>query len=242
MQFIDTHIHLQDIKSDCALKLMKSDSVKKLLVVCAKACDFEEALKFYNDYPNKVVVGFGVHPWYLEGDKDIDKLEEFLGKYKNAIVGEIGVDGLRGEATLLQHEMFSKQLNLAEKFDRLAVVHGAKALDALKKHEEELKKVRFVHHGFAKNEEIISFVNKCGGWFGLGAIFLKSKNAKELFELLPKDKILFETDAPYRVNEENYVEEAICNINQLASIGGINVNELEEMLISNAERFLNGNE
>ncbi|MBQ8750197.1 MAG: TatD family hydrolase [Alphaproteobacteria bacterium] len=240
MQFIDTHIHLQDFNLDCALKLINSDNVKKLLVVCAKACDFEKAIDFANNYRDKIIVGLGVHPWYLEDDSDIEKLEEFLIKYDKALVGEIGVDGLRGETTLLQHEMFSKQLELAKRFNRTAVVHGAKALDELKKHEDELKDVRFVHHGFAKNEDVIKFVNKCDGWFGLGAVFLKTKNAKELFDLLPKDRILFETDAPYRVDEQNYVEMAINNINQLSEISKINVKELEDMLIYNAERFLDG--
>ena len=46
MDFFDTHIHLQDFNLDCALKLINSDNVKKLLVVCAKACDFEKAIDF----------------------------------------------------------------------------------------------------------------------------------------------------------------------------------------------------
>ena len=240
MNFIDTHIHLQDFKMSFALDVLNNDNVKKMFVVASKSLDFEKIAKLVDDFPYKVVGGFGVHPWYVKDDADLGLVEEYLKKYENAMVGEIGVDGIKGEVTDIQHYMFDEQIKLAKKFKRNVIIHGAKAFEPLKMHENSLKEVRFVYHGFSKNEELIKFINKCGGWFGLGSMFVKQKKAKDLFLMMPRDKILFETDAPYQLNEKNYCEEVITNINMLANALHLDIDELKALLIDNAERFLDG--
>ena len=55
---------------------------------------------------------------------------------------------------------------------------------------------------------------------------------------MDKKKILFETDAPYRVSEENYFSIVEENLSKLADIVGINKDEL--IVYKHAPRFVSG--
>ena len=237
MHFIDTHIHLQDFNVDFAPQVIGNESLVKAVLVSANVDDFDKIDKIIVAHPDKFMGAFGLHPWYFENIDRVDEIKKYLIKYPNALVGEIGVDRLRGEVNDGQRKLFYKQLELAEEFDRNIIIHAAKAFDELKEFEKELKNVTFVHHGFVKNEELIYFINKCGGYIGIGSLFLKQENAKEMVKKMPIDKILFETDAPFRVNQEDYGEIAKTNIKKLANLMG-DEDKMLEQLFNNAKEFL----
>lgn len=238
MQFIDTHIHLQDFKADFAPRVLENFKVKRLVLVSAQAKDFAKVAALYEQYPQKVIPAFGLHPWYTDEGEDMPLLRTYLKRFSKALVGEIGVDGIRVIPSEAQHRLFTAQLEVAKAFNRPVIIHAARAFNALVTHEAALKEVRFSYHGFVKNRELIKFINKCGGYFGLGAHFLKQEKAKEMFADMPPNKVLFETDAPYQVRDERYVETAEENLRQLAKITRLSEEILSEMLIQNAEDFL----
>lgn len=238
MHFIDTHIHLQDFKDDFALEIINSSALEKGILVSAVKSDWDKIAEYLRLYPKRFVGAFGLHPWYYNEENFVDDLETKLKEFPEALVGEIGVDELREKVCDKQHQLFNIQLDLAKKYNRGVIIHAAKAFDALKEHKKDLEKVKFVHHGFVKNVEILKFVNECGGYAGIGSLFLKQEKAKEFWAVMDKKKILFETDAPYRVSEENYFGNVEANLSKLADIVGINKDELIDMLNRNAEEFL----
>lgn len=238
MQFIDTHIHLQDFKADFAPRVLDNPSARRLLLVSAQEADFAKVAAMAAEYPDKCVPAFGVHPWYGREGTDVELLKEYLRRFTNALVGEIGVDGLKEPPDEGQHILFNRQLEVAKEFSRPVIVHAARAFAALREHRQALKEVRFVYHGFVKNRELIKFVVQCGGYFGLGAHFLKQEKAAVLWAEMPRDKVLFETDAPYQLKEEGYDETVQENLQKLALISGMSAGELEELLLKNSEDFL----
>lgn len=238
MQFIDTHIHLQDFKADFAPQVLASSAALRLVLVSAKAADFSKVAALAEQYPDKVVPAFGVHPWYADDGADVEVLKAALKRFPKALIGEIGVDGIRNAPTEAQHKLFAAELEVAKEFNRPVIVHAAKAFNALVAHEAALKSVRFVYHGFVKNRELIKFINKCGGYFGLGVHFLKQEKAQEMFVDMPQDKVLFETDAPYQVSDEGYFEAVAGNLRRLAEIAPLPEGSLSEIFIQNAEDFL----
>lgn len=238
MQFIDTHIHLQDFKPDFAPRVLASSEAKRLVLVSAKGDDFDKIAALLRAYPHQLIGAFGVHPWYWREELPIEELKEMLRQFPQALIGEIGVDELKEPVSDGQHQLFSKQLAVAWTFNRPVIVHAAKAFNGLMVHEAALKEVRYVHHGFVKNPELLKFINKTGGYIGLGALFLKQEKAQEMWAMMPKDKILFETDAPYRVDETRYNEIVQENLAKLAEIAGVSIEELGAQLVANAEAFL----
>ena len=238
MQFIDTHIHLQDFKSDFAPMVLNNSDAQKLVLVSATSDDFAKIAQFLRKFSDKFVGAFGIHPWYYRQKPPLEEMRKMLRLFPNALVGEIGVDELKETVCDKQHELFSVQLEVAREFSRPVIVHAAKAFSALVEHERELKQIKFSHHGFVKNTELIKFINKCGGYIGLGALFLKQEKAREMWKMMPLDKILFETDAPFRVNEENYNQIVQDNLLRLADIAELDPDVLAQQLLKNAQEFL----
>ncbi len=238
MHFIDTHIHLQDFKDDFALEIINSLALEKGVLVSAVKSDWDKITEYLRLYPKRFIGAFGLHPWYYNEENFVDDLEAKLQEFPNALVGEIGVDELKEKVCDKQHQLFNIQLGLAKKYNRGVIIHAAKAFEALKEHKKQLCEVKFVHHGFVKNIEILKFVNDCGGYVGIGSLFLKQEKAKDFWAVMDKKKILFETDAPYRVSEENYFSIVEENLSKLACIVDMDKSELVDMLNRNAEEFL----
>ena len=238
MYSIDTHIHLQDFNGDFAPKLLGDENTLGLIVVSAKSDDFENVAKWIDKGESKVIGAFGLHPWYIGDDFEFDRLEEFLVKYPKSLVGEIGLDGIRQNVSFSQRMFFREQLFIAKKYDRPVVVHGAKAFEALKEYKKELKEVKFVYHGFTKNREIIKFVNDVDGYFGLGRMFLKQKDARDMLSDMPINRILFETDAPFQIKEENYFLDRESCLENLIKLVDNYSGCLGEQLIKNTLEFV----
>lgn len=83
--------------------------------------------------------GFGLHPWYVapqlhDNHAALLALEEHLLHHPNAIVGEVGLDALRGPPLEeVQVPVFIAQLRLAAAFHRPVSVHCVRAYPVLQR-------------------------------------------------------------------------------------------------------------
>lgn len=238
MYFIDTHIHLQDFNPDFAPQVIDNPYLKNMILISAKLDDFTKITTLTNQYPNKLIPSYGIHPWYAKTLISIDELEDKLQKNKNALIGEIGLDALKEKVTSNQHNLFKQQLDLSIRYNRPTIIHGAKAFNELKDYSNILKKIKFTYHGYTKNIELLNFINECNGYIGLGPMFLKQKNAPIFIKSMPLNKILFETDAPYQLKENSYNQTTKENLELLSKISTIPLSELEDILLENTLEFI----
>ena len=170
-------------------------------------------------------------------EKQLQELTDFINAERqfNKIVaiGEIGLDYYwekEEEKRLLQRKAFIKQRDLANKLNLPIVIHTREAvmdtLQILKEH-EVIKKGVF--HCCPLNRELVKEALKLGFYISFAGpiTFKNSKNAAEIIEMVPLDRILIETDSPYLSPEPNrgkrndsrnvkYVAEKIANVKQMS--------------------------
>ena len=237
MQFIDTHVHLQDYKTNNTQQIvlkLRSLGFVKVVCVSAKAQDFALVASLSESEKDLIIPAFGVHPWYLEnlsGDW-LDVLRQYLQKYKNAHIGESGVDRLHGGDMDKQIQILREQMKLADEFDRPINLHILRAEDAflsLKKDWPE----RMVLHSFFGSKQFLEEMLKTKAFFALNPKMLNRSNTDELIKQIPIERLLTESDAPYQAD----FEDIATLIERLAVIYDIKKEKLAEIVADNFRRL-----
>ena len=219
MEFFDSHAHyndekfsldreeiLQEIYNDGITKLVNAGyslESSKLALEIAKKHEWIYTISGIspNDIPNNV----------NELKEQIYELERFIVNEKNTekivAIGEIGLDYYWNEDNVeLQRKAFNEQIDLANKQQLPVVIHTREAvMDTIKilRENEVLKKGVF--HCCPLNRELVKEALKLGFYISFAGpiTFKNSKNANEIIEMVPLDKILIETDSPYLSPEPN---------------------------------------
>jgi TatD DNase family protein len=151
----------------------------------------------------------GIHP-HDSGTFDNRALAELrsLARDEGACaIGETGLDYFRDLAPRdRQREAFRAQLALAGELGLPAIVHIRDAeADALAILSEFAGRVRGVLHAFSGDALLAEKAAALGFYFGIGGplTYAKAERLRTAFRALPPDRVLLETDAPYRPPEGN---------------------------------------
>lgn len=100
----------------------------------------------------------GLHPWYATMsnlEADYLRLEEIAQSTAVKLIGECGLDRLRGESLENQLIILKRQLNLAEALSKPVILHCVKYFDELMAVQAAMKlKVPLIIHGFNKHQEL----------------------------------------------------------------------------------------
>lgn len=148
----------------------------------------------------------GIHPHNADraGQEDFNQMERILtGNGKMVAVGECGLDYDRMFSTKEnQIRCLEKHIVLAEKLDMPLFLHERSAADdfvkRFKRHPDICRKS--VVHCFTGNKKTLDRYLSMGFSIGITGWICDDRRAKELREavsIIPLDRILVETDAPY---------------------------------------------
>lgn len=174
--------------------------------------------------PKTKPISIGLHPWYAT----LDKLElqmkymSVLAKQANVkLIGECGLDKLKGENIENQITILEKQIALAEKLGKPLILHCVKAFSELIEVKDRLKvNVAMIIHGFNKNEALGKQLLNKGFLLSFGAAILKENSgAAKLIKHC--DDFFLETDDSEISIEEIYTVAANlknCSIDELKAL------------------------
>lgn len=201
MQFTDSHLHLQDYKTNNAPQIIADLRAKGFAkVVCASSSpsDWARVADLALRYPDMIIPAFGLHPWYVnEAPADwLDTVERYLRQFPKSWVGECGLDRLKAPSQEGQEAAFAVQIELAEKLNRPLNIHLLKADDWFRKFWRRLPE-RFMLHSFGGSTGFLREALDNGAFISLSAAVLKRKNGAEIIRTVPLDRLLLESDAPY---------------------------------------------
>ena len=198
----DTHAHYEDSRfdedRDILFETLHQNGVGGIITCGCDLNSSEKALKMASEY-DFVYAAVGIHPGNMDNPDELWEIEKLYSHKKCVAIGEIGLDYYWTQDNKpLQKEVFQNQLELSLEYNLPVVVHDREAhADTL----EFLKnfKPKGVIHSFSGSPEMAEEVLKLGMYIGIGGV-ITFKNAKylpDVVKMLPEDRILLETDAPY---------------------------------------------
>lgn len=246
--FFDSHTHLMDEQYDGIrdeiVENAKKNQVMHMTTIGYNEATSTEAVRDADKYEG-VYATVGLHPENVEEYSDFDFIYELAKNPKVVAIGEIGLDYHWGGDKERQKELFIKQIEIANELGKPVVIHSRDAdmdmLEILKNHNIENG---FVMHCFSSSIEVLKEVLKLGAYVSIAGP-VTFKNARSLIEvakLVPEDKLLIETDAPYltpepyrgKRNEAAYV---VHTAQKIADLREISLEKLAEITTENAKRF-----
>lgn len=249
---IDTHAHYDDraFEEDRAQVLngLIEKGVEKVVNAAASMDGCRRTLKLIKEY-DFVYGMLGVHPddvGELTG-ADMDFIKENAAEPKIVAIGEIGLDyHWNVESKEVQKKWFLRQIEVAREVGLPICVHSrdaaADTLAVLK--EGKAQEAGGVIHCYSYSAELAKEYLSMGFYFGIGGVvtFKNGRKCKETVEMLPMDRIILETDAPYlapepyrgKRNESGYLSYVA---KEIASIKGVTEAEVIERTAENARRL-----
>ena len=239
MQFIDTHIHLQDYKTRSAPQVLAAAAaagVRRVVCAAIREADWADVAALHEQNADTVIPAFGLHPWYLDDCRPgwETRLAQMLEKYPRALVGEAGLDRLKNPQPLPQKEIFAAQADLARQYGRPLLIHAVKAQEWLEDLWDRLPP-KFVFHSFNGKKELLQKIVKTGGYVSLAPSISGRPGKEDMIAVVPAGRLLLETDGPYQGEPEQLP-------GLLQYVAGIRKSEAAELaatVYQNSEEFIN---
>ena len=205
MPLVDSHCHLQDAKFDADRDAVLSralDVVNWLVVIGDDVPTSEQAVALIRP---RVYATAGIHPYYAAtaDAAGIDRLRALAARPGVVAIGEIGLDYFEHNDTPrdVQHAGFIRHLDLAAELQLPIVIHNRDSDDdlcaILDQHASRL--VGGVLHCFSGG---IKLIERAPVWnfhvsFAGNVTYPKAQDLRDAARLVPLDRLLIETDAPY---------------------------------------------
>lgn len=180
MQFLDIHTHQQ----------RKDAGVRSILSISLTG---EGQIKL----PVDQEISVGLHPWFAtlaQLETDYDRLVETLNNRDIKLIGECGLDKLRGEKLENQIVVLSKQLALANDICKPVILHCVRCFGELMGLQKKMKlSIPLIVHGFNKNEELGRQLQDKGFYLSFGPAILNAGSGAAAM-LKHADVFFLETD------------------------------------------------
>lgn len=254
---IDTHCHLTfpDFagRTDEVMASAAAAGVTGAITISTQSQDAQSALMLAESHPS-IWCAAGVHPLYADQEPhDWTAIKRVASHEKCVAFGELGLDNHHGrpdravQDRVLAHQLAFIESCIAEGIDKPVIIHGRKAVVDLLPvlRSSTIPADRYVFHCFTETPEHARMVLDFGAMISFTAV-VTYKNAKEVAEaakLVPEDRIMVETDAPFLSPEpirgRRPCEPAYSRYTaqHLAKIRGVPFGQFHEQIDRNTERF-----
>ena len=216
----------------------------------------EKAIEFIRKHNYKNVwCTVGCHPHNAKelDDSYLADLHKLIRDNKDIVVavGECGLDYDRMFSTAdLQLDAFKGLIKKAEKFNLPLFLHERSAEDAfvkiMKGHRPLCR--NSVVHCFTGDKNTVYRYLQMGFMIGITGWICDNRRNKDLIEalkIIPLERLLVETDAPYltplglNLDKRNIPNNIIYVIDKIAQIKGVSYEEIEKHTLENTKKLFN---
>lgn len=255
MELFDSHAHYDDEKFNEDRDFIINEIYKSGVTKFVSAGYSLESSKIGIELAKKydfIYTTSGISPNDIPATNDelesqlleIEKIAKSNSKV--VAIGEIGLDYYwNKDQKELQKYAFKKQIEIANNLNLPIVIHTRDAImDTLEILKENPVKNKGVFHCCPQNRELIKEGLKLGFYISFaGSItFKSSKNADEMINLVPNDRVLIETDSPYLAPEPvRGTRNTPINVKyvaqKIADAKGMTLEEIADITYENARKI-----
>uniref|UniRef100_A0A3B0MGW0 Putative deoxyribonuclease YcfH n=1 Tax=Arsenophonus endosymbiont of Trialeurodes vaporariorum TaxID=235567 RepID=A0A3B0MGW0_9GAMM len=249
MFLVDSHCHLDclDYKNkhkdiDDVIVKAAANEVKYILVVATTLPGFISMKKQIGQRDN-VAFSCGIHPLDLNQGNDFDELARLASGDEVVALGETGLDyHYQSENANLQQTSFRQHIRIGCQLKKPVIVHTRAAqqdtLAILK--EEQVGNCGGILHCFTEDEQMAKALLDLGLYISFSGIvtFRNAEQIRQAARMVPLDRILIETDAPYLTpvphrGQENQPANVRDVAQFLAQLKGIDIEEIARATTQN---------
>lgn len=253
----DTHVHLnaRQFKEDVEEVIARAynNGVKQMVVVGFDDETIPLAIDIAEKHEN-IYAAVGWHPVDAIDYKEdhLGMLEKLSDHEKVVALGEMGLDYHWDTSPKdVQENVFRKQIQLARRVHMPIIIHNREATSDVIRilQDENAKDIGGIMHCFSGNITEMKACLDMNFYISLGGpvTFKNAKEVKELAKLIPLDRLLIETDAPYlaphpyrgKRNEPAYVT---LVAEQIATLREMEYEELCHITTENAKEVFRIND
>jgi TatD DNase family protein len=252
MEFVDSHVHLADpafdADRDAVIERARSTGASALVCIGESLDAARRCRAIAERFPGLCYHTAGVHP-HDAADfnpvRDLDAIREEVARGAVAI-GECGLDYHYDHSPReRQRAAFGHQLALAAELRRPVVVHTREAEDDTRAMVEEAGRggVVGVLHCYTGSVTLAEAALAVGWFLSFsGIVTFKRWNADDVIRVVPDDRLLVESDAPYlapvphrgKRNEPAWVSLTAARV---AAVRGVEPVDVGAGTAGNARRF-----
>ena len=242
---IDSHTHLDFCEPPNAELVADAleAGVTKMLTVGTDASSSRDALVAAAEF-SSVSAAVGHHPNNASGFSGADRAElaELAADPLCHAVGETGFDQYREGAPIEDQRLaFEAQIEIAGELGKPLIIHTREADDlSIETLRERAKGVRVILHCFTMPTRLEECLAE-GWWisFAGNVTYPKSIDLAKAAALVPDDRLLVETDAPYltpqlRRRERNTPGNVVHTAEFVAQLRGVDYTSFDQMIERNA--------
>jgi len=230
LSYIDSHAHLADAAfdgvRDAVVARARSAGTAAVVCIGESFVAAERARALASRHPEFMAWTSGVHPHDAAGFREADAIPAIRAHLEAGAVavGECGLDYHYDHAPRAsQLAAFRAQLALAVTHDRPVIVHTREAEDDTRALVEEFGRIgaRGVMHCFTGTAALARAALDAGWFISFsGIVTFRSWDRDDVVQLVPDDRIVVESDAPYlapvphrgKRNEPAYVALTVAHL------------------------------
>jgi TatD DNase family protein len=249
---VDSHCHLDfDVFTEDFQQILaraEEAGVKALQTICTRVSEFDKIHALTTRAPN-IFCSVGTHPLNVEEDgiAKADAIIELTKRPKVIGIGETGLDYHYQSDTIdIQQRSFREHITAAQATQLPIIVHTRDA------DEDTITIMREMHsqspfsgviHCFTATLELAQAALDLGFYISASGIvtFKNATEIQDIFRIVPLNRILIETDAPYLApvpkrgmrNEPSFVRHTAAFMAELKQVS------FEQLCVASTENFFN---
>ncbi|MEA1923532.1 MAG: TatD family hydrolase [Pseudomonadota bacterium] len=252
IQLFDTHCHLTDPPLaqdlDGVLQRAVNSGVKNFMVPGYDYSSSRAACRLASANTS-IYAAIGLHPGWITPTTDFSP-EPFrqLARLRAPVaIGEIGLDyALKEYSAVQQAEVLRGLLELATILSLPVIIHCRRAFEPLFLILREFPGVVGVLHAYGGGPQLAEKFLSLGYYIGFGGGLTRpqARKVRDTALMVPSERILLETDAPYIGSHtiakgESEPQDVLAVAQSLAGLRGWDIGETAALTTANALRLFN---